>query len=136
MEMNIYLFFNGNCEEAMNFYKDAIGGEIINISRYGDAPMPCSDDFKNKIMHAVMNIAGTTMMFSDSNEQHQSTFGNNFSVSINCHSDEEITKAYNAISAGGKETMALADTFWGAKFGMCCDKFGVNWMFNWDKPKN
>ena len=135
MEMNIYLYFNGNCEEAMNFYKDALGGSIANISRYGDAPMPCSEDYKSKIMHGVMQAAGTTLMFSDSSEQHKAVFGDNFSVSLNLHSDEEITKAYHAISAGGIVTMPLQDTFWGAKFGMCCDKFGVNWMFNWDKPK-
>jgi PhnB protein len=135
MEMNIYLYFNGNCEDAMNFYKEALGGNILNISRFGDAPMPSGEEHKNKIMHAVMEVAGTTLMFSDSSENRKVAFGDNFSVSINCHSDEEITGAFNAMSAGGNITMPLQDMFWGAKFGMCCDKFGVNWMFNWDKPK-
>jgi PhnB protein len=135
MEMNIYLYFNGNCEEAMNFYKEALGGNIESIMHYGDAPMPCSDSQKSKVMHAVMLVAGTTMMFSDSSEQRKVTQGDNFAVSLGFKSEEEITTAYNAISAGGNVTMPLQDTFWGAKFGMCCDKFGVNWMFNWDKPK-
>lgn len=136
MELNIYLYFNGNCEEAMNFYKDTLGGTIVNISRYGDSPMPASEAYKNKILHAVMQVAGTTIMFSDSNEQHHAAPGDNFSVSLNFHSDEEITRVFNLLSTGGKVTMPLQDTFWGAKFGMCCDRFGINWMFNWDKPKN
>ncbi len=135
MELNVYLYFNGNCEEAMNFYKEALDGEIINISRYGDAPMPSTDAWKNKILHGVMKAAGTTIYFSDSNEGRDAKFGDNFSVSLSLQSDDEITRAFNAISAGGIVTMPLADQFWGAKFGMCCDKFGVNWMFNWDRPK-
>jgi PhnB protein len=135
MQFNIYLFFNGNCEEAMNFYKDALGGNIETIARYGDAPMPSSEAYKNKVMHGVLAVGDTRMYFSDSSEQHDAVFGDNFSVSISFNSDADITRAYDAISAGGKVTMPLQDTFWNAKFGMCCDKFGVNWMFNWDKPK-
>jgi PhnB protein len=133
--MVIYLFFNGNCEEAMNFYKTVLGGEILSISRYGDTPMPGSEDYKDKVMHGIMQVAGTTMMFSDSSEQKKTVFGDNFSISIDCKSDGEITSAFEAMSKGGTVTMPLQDTFWGAKFGMCCDKFGVNWMFNFDKPK-
>jgi PhnB protein len=135
MQLNIYLYFNGNAEEAMNFYRNALGGNIVTISRYGDAPMPSSDNWKNKVMHGVLNAAGTTIFFSDSNEGHDVKFGDNFSVSLNFQSEDEIDEAFAAISAGGKITMPLADQFWGAKFGMCLDKFGVNWMFNWDKPK-
>lgn len=135
MQLNIYLFYNGNCEEAMNFYKDALGGEIVAINRFGEAPMPSSDAWKNRIMHGVLSAAGTTIFFSDSNEGHETKFGDNFSVSLSFNSDEEITKAFNNISAGGNITLPLGDQFWGAKFGMCTDKFGVNWMFNWDKPK-
>ena len=135
MEMNIYLYFNGNCEEAMNFYKDILGGEMVNVSRYSDSPMQTDEADKNKILHAVMQVAGTTMMFSDSMGQHATIQGNNFSVSLNFHSDEEITRTFDAFSAGGNVTMPLQDMFWGAKFGMCSDKFGINWMFNWDKPK-
>jgi len=135
MQMNIYLYFNGNCEEAMNFYKEALGGNIVSMMRYADAPMPSDEDYKSKIMHGVMQAAGSTLMFSDSNKNHDAVTGNNFSVSLGFSSDDEITNTFNAISAGGKITMPLQDTFWGAKFGMCCDKFGINWMFNFDKPK-
>jgi PhnB protein len=135
MQLNVYLYFNGNCEEAMNFYKDTLGGTIVNIMKYGDSPMPCSDAWKGKVMHGLMEAAGTKIMFSDSSEQRQVAFGDNFSVALDFSSDAEITDTFNALSAGGAITMPLQDTFWGAKFGMCTDKFGVNWMFNWDKPK-
>jgi len=135
MELNVYLYFNGNCEEAMNFYKDALGGNMAPVMRYGDSPMPCSDTWKGKVMHGMLEVAGTKIMFSDSSEHHDAVFGDNFSVSLGFNSEEEITAAFAAVSAGGTVTMPLQDTFWGAKFGMCKDKFGVNWMFNWDKPK-
>jgi PhnB protein len=135
MEFNIYLTFNGNCEEAMNFYKDVLGGEIVMISKFGDAPMPVEESQKGKVLHGILHAAGTKFMFSDTDGNHKVTFGDNFSASLNFHSDEEITKVFNTMSAGGKVTMDLQDTFWGARFGMCEDKFGVNWMFNYDKPK-
>ena len=135
MELEIYLFFNGNCEEVMNFYKDALDGSILFMQRYGDSPMPGSLDEKDKIMHATMSLCGSKVIFSDSGDKRKVNFGDNFSMSANCHSEAEIKKYFEAISAGGMVTMALQDTFWGATFGMCTDKFGVNWMFNYDKPK-
>ncbi len=135
MALNIYIYFNGNCEEAMNFYKDATGGTIDMIQRYGDAPMGTGDSYKDKILHAVMTIYGTTVMFSDANEKRHVNAGDNFSMALDFKNDEDITKAFEAFSAGGNITMPLQDTFWGAKFGMCTDKFGIGWMFNFDKPK-
>jgi len=135
MSFNVYLFFNGNCEEAMNFYKDAAGGVIESINRFGDSPMPTSEDAKNKVIHAIMDIGGSKVMFSDCGDNRSVNFGDNFSLSLSFNSDESITACFNAVSAGGKVTMPLQDTFWGAKFGMCTDKFGINWMFNYDKPK-
>ncbi len=136
MEINVYLYFNGNCEEAMNFYKDAMGGSIANMVRYGEAPMPTKEEWKNRVMHGVLSLDTTSIFFSDSSEHGDVSFGNNFAVSLSFKSDAEITDAFNALSAGGNVTMPLQDTFWNAKFGMCTDKFGVNWMFNWDKPKS
>lgn len=135
MQLYAYLFFNGNCEEAMNFYKDAFGGEIKAISRYNEAPMPFAEEDANKVMHGEMDVIGTKILFSDCPADRAANFGNNISLSLGFNNDAEITAAFNAISAGGTITMPLQDTLWGAKFGMCTDKFGVNWMFNWDKPK-
>ena len=135
MSLNVYLYFNGNCEEAMNFYKDATGGSIDSMQRYGDSPMGASIADKDKVLHAIMTIRGTKIMFSDSSEKRTINFGDNFALAIDCSSPGDIKNIYEAISAGGTITMPLQDTFWGATFGMCCDKFGVNWMFNFDKPK-
>lgn len=136
MSLNMYLYFNGNCEQAMNFYVNATGGTIGAIQRYGDAPMGASEAYKNKVLHATFTIYGATVMCSDSNEKKIVNFGDNFSIALDFKSDDEIARAFEALSAGGTITMPLQDTFWGAKFGMCCDKFGVNWMFNYDKPKH
>lgn len=130
-----YLLFNGNCEEAMNFYKDALGGSIVFMQRYGDSPMPGGPDEKDKIMHATMSLCGTNVMFSDAGGKRKMNFGDNFSMSVDCKTDEEIETLFKAMSEGGHITMPLQDTFWSAKFGMCTDKFGVKWMFNYDKPK-
>ena len=135
MGIIIYLFFNGNAEEAMNFYKDATGGTIESLQRFGDNPMPCEDAQKNKVMHGVMSMCGSTVMFSDTDGKRQVTLGDNFSISLDFKDPAEQTKIYDAISAGGVTTMPLQDTFWGATFGMCTDKFGINWMFNHDKPQ-
>lgn len=137
MGLNIYLNFNGTTEEAMNFYKDATGGTIENIIRFGEnnGGMPVTDADKDKVMHASMKIHGSLVMFSDGNEQHKITMGDNFSMSLDYDNEEDIQREFDAISAGGKITMPLQDTFWGAKFGMCVDKFGLPWMFNHDKPK-
>jgi PhnB protein len=132
----LYLLFNGNCEEAINFYKDKLGGNLISMQRYGEAPAgQSSESYKDKIMHAVMDLHGFTLMFSDSNEGYNVTFGDNFSIALDVKSDGEVDRVFDALSTGGQVKMAVEDTFWGARFGMCTDKFGVNWMVNYDKPK-
>ncbi len=133
MQLVVYLFFNGNCEEAMNYYAEKMKGKITMMSRFGEAPMPAGEDWKNKVMHGVMECAGTRIMFSDSGEDKNITFGNNFSISIDCTSAEETDNLYKGFAVDGKVTMELQDTFWGARFGMAIDKFGIKWMFNHDK---
>ena len=136
MGLIVYLFFNGNCEEAMNFYRSTIGGTIESLVRYGDAPMPSADAMKEKVMHGIMMIKDTKVMCSDSGERKM-VIGNNFSLSLDYKNEAEMQKVFERLSGdGGTVTMPLQDTFWGAKFGMCTDKFGVNWMFNHDKPKS
>lgn len=130
---SIYLMFNGNCEEALNFYKDNMGGTIEFVQRYGEAPIETTEEQKSKIMHATLDLQGFKVMASDSDGKRNVTFGDNFSIALDFKSDGEIERAFNAMQTGGQVTMALQDTFWGAKFGMCTDKFGVNWMFNFDK---
>ena len=133
--MNIYLMFNGTCEDAMNFYKDAIDAEIVSMQRWGETPASSSESYKEKIMHGIMTIQGATVMCSDTNEQRNVEVGDNFSLALDFKSDGDMRRAFDALSAGGTVTMPLQDTFWGATFGMCRDKFSINWMFNYDKPK-
>ncbi|HRI86333.1 MAG TPA: VOC family protein [Ignavibacteria bacterium] len=136
--VNVYLTFNGNCLEAFNFYKTVFGGEFPYVGTFGEMPSgegmpPVPDSEKDKIMHISLPVSKeTTIMGSDSSEAFgQSTvIGNNFSISINTDSKEEADRFFKGLSEGGKVTMPMSNTFWGAYFGMFTDKFGINWMVN------
>ncbi|MDQ0475653.1 VOC family protein [Chryseobacterium sp. MDT2-18] len=139
--INAYLTFDGTCEEAFNFYKSVFGGDFPMVGRFGDMPpqegMPAmSDDVKNRIMHMTLPIsAETILMGSDTMPGiHDHKIGNNISLSINTDSKEEADRIFNGLSEGGVVTMPLNYTFWGAYFGMWTDKFGINWMVNYDDP--
>ena len=136
MGMNAYLMFNGNCEEAMNFYAEATNGTIESLVRYSDTQMPCSEEYKNKIMHGIMLINGTKVMFSDASENRAIQFGDNFSLALDFQGEATMHVLFKGPSAGGIVTMPIQNTFWGAQFGMCKDKFGVSWMFNYDQSKD
>lgn len=141
--VNAYLTFNGNTEEAFNFYKSVFGGEFDYIGKFKDMPPsedcpPPTPEDAERIMHVSLRISKeTVLMGSDSTSlSGDVTFGNNFSVSINTDSREEADKLFNGLSAGGKVIMPMENAFWGAYFGMFTDKFGVNWMVNFDEfPK-
>src|SRR6476659_3817397 len=135
--LNPYLNFNGNTEEAFNFYKSVFGGEFITLQRYKDTPeadkIPESE--REKIMHISLPIGkGNILMATDAVESmgQKTIAGNNFYLSLNTESEEETRKLFNALSSGGKVTMPLDKTFWGAYFGMFIDKFGIQWMVNFD----
>lgn len=138
--VNPYLTFHGNCEEAFHLYKSVFGGEFTNWSKFNEMPPmegapPMSEKEGNLIMHVSLPIsAETILMGSDSSETfgQATVIGNNYSVSINTDSKEEADKIYNGLSEGGKIEMPLQETFWGAYFGMFSDKFGVQWMVNFD----
>lgn len=140
--VNVYLTFNGNCEEAFLFYKSVFGGEFPFIGRFGE--MPPSEDGKgvppedaNKIMHVSLPISQETiLMGSDTGGEWAAHYqpGNNFSISVGTASKEEADTLFAGLSAGGQVTMPMADTFWGSYFGMFTDKFGINWMVNYDDP--
>jgi PhnB protein len=135
MELNPYISFNGNCEDAMNFYAKSLNGEIVNISRFGDSPMEVEEADKQKVLHSILKIGNNTIMASDAAGQKVDV-GNNVTLSLSFNEEAQIDSAFQKLSQDGKVTMPLQDTFWGAKFGMLTDKFGVNWMFNYDRPKN
>lgn len=133
--LNPYLNFNNNTEEVFNFYKSVFGGEFSMVMRFKDIPAeyrgPAHED--NKIMHISLPIGGGMLMGSDVPEaMGKIVEGNNFQLSLAPASKEEADKLFNGLSAGGKVTMPMSDSFWGAYFGMCVDKFGINWMINYD----
>ncbi|MFI5220123.1 MAG: VOC family protein [Bacteroidia bacterium] len=135
--INPYLNFMGNTEEAFNFYKSVFGGEFTTFKRFKDTSeaekMSANDG--EKIMHISLPIGnGNVLMATDALESFGQKLitGTNFSISINTESEEETTKLFNALSAGGKIEMPLQKTFWGAFFGMFADKFGIQWMVNYD----
>ncbi|KRD59827.1 glyoxalase [Flavobacterium sp. Root935] len=136
--INPYLMFNGTCEEAFLFYKSVFGGEFPYIGKYKDAPAEegeqLSEEALNRIMHVSLPIGNTILMGSDSHPRYGDVgFGDNFSISINVESTDEADRIFNGLSAGGKVEMPMNKTFWGAYFGMFKDKFGVNWMVNFDE---
>jgi len=140
-QVNAYLNFNGNCEAAFTFYKNAFGKDFEYIGRFKDVPseFELSDEEGNKVMHISLRISEeTVLMGSDTNDKFgpAATFGNNISVSINTVSEEEANELFNKLSVDGTVTMPLAKTFWGAYFGMFIDKFGINWMVNYDYETN
>jgi PhnB protein len=134
--INPYLNFKGTTEEAFNFYKSVFGGEFITLQRFGDTPgcdgMPAED--KNKIMHIALPIGANVLMGTDVTEGQPFPFteGNNISLSINASSEADADTKFNGLSAGGKVIMPMEKAFWGAYFGMFTDKFGINWMVNFD----
>ena len=140
--VNIYLTFNGNCEEAFNFYKSVFGGEFPYVGRYKDMP---SDGGKkpdpkeeNRIMHMSLPISKETMLMgSDTGGEWASSFskGNNFSISINTDSKGEADRLFNGLSAGGQVAMPMDKTFWGDYFGVFADKFGINWMVSFNEAQ-
>jgi PhnB protein len=134
---NPYLNFNGNTEEAFNFYKSVFGGEFAAVQRFKDTPeagrIAAAD--QNKIMHIALPIGKDNMlMATDSLESmgQKLVVGNNFHISISTDSEDETRKIFDALSAGGKVTVPLDKMFWGAYFGMCTDKFDVQWMVSYD----
>ena len=137
--LNPYLNFMGNTEEAFNFYKSVFGGEFTVLQRMKDTPqadqLPEPD--RNKIMHIALPVGSNTLMGTDMIESmgHKMTTGNNFSLSLSPESESETEKLFKALSAGGKIDMPLEKAFWGAYFGMCTDKFGIQWMVNFDTTK-
>lgn len=141
--VNPYLTFNGNCEEAFTFYKSVFGGDFPYVGRFKEMPpiegMNVPESEGEKIMHVSLPISKeTTLMGSDSSEAFgkATVIGNNFSISITAESEAEADKLFGAISEGGTITMPLAKTFWQSYFGMCTDKFGINWIMSYDYNKN
>lgn len=134
--LNPYLNFPGTTEEAFNFYKSVFGGEFLAVQRFKDTPegAKLSPKEQEKIMHISLPVKGNVLMATDAMESmgHKIIKGNDFHLSLSADSKEEADKLFNGLSAGGEIEMPLQDSFWGAYFGMFKDKFGIQWMINYD----
>ena len=130
MQLTPYLMFNGNCEEALNFYATTIGGQITHLSRFEGSPAESMSADKQKVMHATFEGPGFSFMASDGSKPV--TDSGNIHLCIDYKDAAAMENVFNALADGGNITMRLQDTFWGAKFGMLTDRFGINWMFNFE----
>lgn len=126
-----YLYLPGTSEQAMNFYKNALGGEIVFIQRYKETPdFPGSEENGEKIIHGQLKVGDQSIYFSDVLDENEVTFGGQISLTLEHTEVEAIEKAYRALSEGGKVHLPLQETFWGAKYAKLTDPFGVNWDLN------
>ena len=129
MQVQPYLFFDGRAEEAIEFYKKALGAKVEMLMRYKESPdqSMCTPGSENKVLHAYINIGETGVMISDGRNTGKPNF-QGFALSISTKTEAEADKLFNALVEGGKVTMPQTKTFFSARFGMLADKFGVNWM--------
>jgi PhnB protein len=132
MKLEPYVFFNGRCDEAIAFYKEALGAEVTFLMRTNESPNPIPPGalpagFENKVMHATLNIGGSSLMVSDGNSTEPSGF-KGFRLSLGVDTTEEAERIFNALLPGGNVIVPLGKTFWSPAFGMLDDKFGMGWM--------
>lgn len=133
-----YLFFNGNCEEAVAFYCKSFGTTVDMMVRFKDSPEPpppgmVPPGFENKIMHTSFRVGSTLVMASDGCEPDQASF-KGFSLSLTVANEADADRFFNALAEGGRVTMPLGKTFWSPRFGMLEDRFGVGWMIGVEAP--
>lgn len=130
-----YLFFRGQCKEALEFYARLFDGEIIVLSTFAEAPaeedMPA--EVGDQVMHAQLKVGNQIFMASDAPKNFQPAQG--FNISIGVDTPDEAERIYKALSEGGEVTMPMEETFWAQRFAMFTDRFGIPWMVNCDKPE-
>ena len=127
MQVEPYLFFDGRCEEALTFYKSAIGAEVQMLMRFKESPEPTSHGDEDKVMHASLRIGDTTVLVSDGRCSGQLSF-QGFALSLTVPDDAEAERLFAALGDGGQAQTPLTKTFFSPKFGMVADRFGVLWM--------
>jgi PhnB protein len=134
MKIEPYLFFNGRCEEAVEFYKKALGAEVLFMMRFKESPEPHQPGMlppgsEDKIMHSTIRIGDSMLMASDGRSTGQTEF-NGFCLSIAVADEAEAERKFAALAEGGQVQMPLAKTFWSPLFGMVNDRFGLGWMIS------
>ena len=134
-----YLFFNGDCETAIEFYRAQLGAKVVLMMRFSDSPEPLPpgmvpEGYENKIMHATLEIGGSTVMASDGPTGDKAGFSG-FSLSFSAKDETEADRIFAALSEGGEVGMPMSPTFWSPKFGTVFDRFGVSWMVSVATPE-
>lgn len=136
MSVDVYLNFNGNCREAVEYYAEVFGTEQPKMMTFGEMPSDPSFDLpeeaKNLVMHTRLNISGSNVMFSDVFPGMPFVVGNNVNLSIVSKDLDEIKSVFHKLKEGGKVGMELQETFWSKCYGSLTDKFGIEWQFNYD----
>ena len=131
MQVQQYLFFDGKCEEAIEFYKSTLGARVEMMMKFKDNPDPqpgsCPPGAENKVMHAAMHIGDSLVMASDGFAKGRPEF-KGFSLSVDMKDEAEAKRVFSALSQGGQVQQPLTKTFFSPSFGMVADKFGVSWM--------
>jgi PhnB protein len=127
MQIQPYLFFDGRCDEAIDFYRSAVGAEVTALMRYKDSPEPTSHGVGEKVMHASLRIGDTTVLVSDGRCSGQSSF-EGFALSLTVADDGEAERLFAALGDGGQVQTPLTKTFFSSKFGMGTDRLGVLWI--------
>lgn len=133
IKLNPYLNFDGNTREALEFYKHVFGGEL-KISTFSDIPgMPVPEGYADKVMHGVLEAADVTIMASEGRPGEKVKVGDNVNLSLSGDDNDKLTGYFKGLSEGGQVTMPMALQAWGDVFGMCTDKYGINWLVNISK---
>ena len=132
-----YIAFKGNCAEAVEFYKQKLGAEVLFTQTYGESPMAeHAPGRPDAIMHTSFKIGDSVIMACDNmmEGENETVMGNNISLAYGTSDTSQAEQAFEAMSDGATIVMPIQETFWAERFGMLTDKFGINWMFNCDKP--
>lgn len=136
MKVVPYLNFTGSAENALKFYEHALHATVNSLMRFGDNPMPgMTEESSQLIMHAELHFGENKIYLSDTFEPDKHIKGNNYTVHIDCDSEDELRHLFDHLSDGGVIEMPIEDTFWGAIFGSLIDQFGIQWTFNYQKPE-
>lgn len=133
--INPYLNFDGDCEDAFDFYQSVFGGELVDKTRFSELPdeMPADEADADKIMHVALPLGDDQWLMGSDRPASMSpgNVGDNVQVNVSPDSEPEAKRIFQGLSEGGTVTMPLQRMFWGADFGMCTDKYGINWMVNY-----
>lgn len=135
MQFNNYLTFDGNASEVMNYYKECLGADLY-LMKVSESPMAqqCPTGMQDQVMHSTLSKDGNVLLMASDMIAPGAEFikGNNYALSVNCGSEEEINSLFEKLSRGGEVIDPLKTQFWGAVFGVLNDKYGIRWMFNYD----